>query len=240
MLMIKEGKFMYLKESDLMKKKLYMLLVCLFSSLNLFSQNSEEKAYVVYNQLEDLTYDAIASFCQHPSIHENTLVVFETLNKISEPVKEICSMSAPDGAWNLFEKYKNLSFQIKCFTELLKEICGYVSSGLKEEQMFLIVDCLKGMGWTERVLGVECDNAYFIEYQYQEFKMLFVKNTLPAKFNAYSSGSNNLIEVQFSYNYQGLGGTYNVGAGKYRMIQYRDNMKSDYYKLIRATSKLIH
>ena len=158
----------------MIKKGVYLLLVCLLSCLDLHSQNAEEKAYGAYKQLENLTYDAIASFCQHPYIHKNTLVVFETLEKISEPIHDICSMPVPDGAMDLYIKYTNLKFQIDCFIELLKEVYGYNSSGLNEEQMFFVVDCLKGMGWTEKVLGVECDNAYFIEYEYQEFKMLFI------------------------------------------------------------------
>lgn len=106
--------------------------------------------------------------------------------------------------------------------------------------MFFVVDCLKGMGWTEKVLGVECDNAYFVEYQYQGFKMLFIKNTLLAKQYDYTPGPCNLIEVDFTYDHLGLGGSYNVGAGKYRMIQYKDDVKSDYYKVIKATSQLVN
>lgn len=238
--MIKVEKFMYQKENSMIKGILYILLACLLSCFDLYSQNSEEKAYGAYKQLEDLTYDAIASFCQYPNIHKNTFVVFETLEKISAPVRDICSMSVPDGAMDLYTKYENLNFQIDCFKELLKVICGYNSTGLQEDQMFFVVDCLKGMGWTEKVLGVDCDNAYFIEYQYQEFKMLFIKNTLPAKLYDYTSGASNLIEVDFTYDHLGLGGTYNVGAGKYRMIQYKDDFKSDYYKVIKATSRLVN
>ena len=227
------------EDKIMIKKGVYLLLVCLLSCLDLHSQNAEEKAYGAYKQLENLTYDAIASFCQHPYIHKNTLVVFETLEKISEPIHDICSMPVPDGAMDLYIKYTNLKFQIDCFIELLKEVYGYNSSGLNEKQMFFVVDCLKGMGWTEKVLGVECDNAYFIEYEYQEFKMLFIKNTLSARLYDYTSKSNNIIEVNFTYDYLGSGGTYNVGAGKYRMIQYKDDMKSNYYKLIKATSRLL-
>lgn len=229
------------KESSMtIKGRLSILLVCLLSCLNLYSQSSEDRAYGAYQQLEDLTYDAIASFCQHPNVHKNTLVVFETLEKISKPVSDICSMSAPDDAMDLYTKYENLNFQIDCFRELLKVICGYNSAGLKDDQMFFVVDCLKGMGWTEKVLGVECDNAYFVEYQYQGFKMLFIKNTLPAKQYDYTPGPSNLIEVDFTYDHLGLGGSYNVGAGKYRMIQYKDDVKSDYYKVIKATSRLVN
>lgn len=99
------------KESSMtIKGRLSILLVCLLSCLNLYSQSSEDRAYGAYQQLEDLTYDAIASFCQHPNVHKNTLVVFETLEKISKPVSDICSMSAPDDAMDLYTKYENLNF----------------------------------------------------------------------------------------------------------------------------------
>lgn len=232
---------MYQKENNLMiKRNLYILLVYLLACLNLYSQSSEEKAYDAYKKLENLTYDAIASFCQYPNIHKNTTVAFETLKKISAPVQDICSMPAPEKAMDLYTKYENLNFQIDCFIELLKVICGYNSAGLEEEQMFFVVDCLKGMGWTEKILGIECNNAYFIEYQYQDFKMLFIKNTLSASIYNYNSTSSNLIKVDFTYDHLNLGGSYYVGAGKYRMIQYKDNMKSGYYKVIKATSRLIN
>lgn len=51
------------KESSMtIKGRLSILLVCLLSCLNLYSQSSEDRAYGAYQQLEDLTYDAIASF----------------------------------------------------------------------------------------------------------------------------------------------------------------------------------
>lgn len=228
------------EKNNIMKTKIYLLLFCILVSMYLHSQNSEREAYHTYQQVENLAYDAISSFCGNPSIHENTIKVFNTLEKLRGPINEINSLYAPEGTQDLAKKYSELGYQIDCFIELLRDIRGYNSAGLEEEQMFFVTKCLKGMGWTERVVGVECDNAYFIEYQFEKFKMLFVKNTLPQRpMNDYSAPMN-LIEVKFTYDYYGAGGTCNVGAGKYRMIQYMDNVCKDYYNLIKATSKKVN
>ncbi len=233
---------MYLKEkNNIMKRFVYLLLSCLGIPFCMFSQTSEEKAFNMYQQVENIAYDAIASFCQFPNEHENTIKVFDKLKQLQGTLRDINSSPVPEGARILSDKYKNLAFQVDCFTDLLRTIRGY-STILKEDQMYFLTGILKGMGWSEKILGVECEHAYFVEYQYGDFKMMFVKNTLIEKDDDYysMSSSKNMIEVNFTYNYYGTGGTYNIGAGKYRMIQYKDNISNKYHKVIKATSKLIH
>lgn len=233
---------MYLKEkNNIMKRFIYLLLLCLGVPFCMFSQTSEEKAFNMYQQVENIAYDVIASFCQFPAEHKNTTKVFDKLKQLQGTLRDINSSPAPKGARILSDKYKNLAFQVDCFIDLLRTICGY-STILKEDQMHFLTGILKGMGWTEKMLGVECEHAYFVEYQHGNFKMMFIKNTLTEKEDDYYSMSNsrNMIEVNFIYDYYNTGGTYNVAAGKYRMIQYKDNVSSNYHKIIKATTKLIH
>ena len=233
---------MYLKEkNNIMKRFVYLLLLSIGIPFHMYSQTSEESAFNMYQQVENIAYDIIASFSQFPHEHENTIKVFDSLKQLQETLRDINSSPAPEGARILSDKYKNLAFQVDCFIDLLRTICGY-STILKEDQMYFLTGILKGMGWTEKMLGVECEHAYFVEYQHGNFKMMFIKNTLTEKEDDYYSMSNskNMIEVNFIYDYYKTGGTYNVAAGKYRMIQYKDNVSSNYHKVIKATTKLIH
>lgn len=90
-------------------------------------------------------------------------------------------------------------------------------------------------GWEKRILNVTCPDAYFVEYSYEDFKMMFVKSTRPR--NDYMNNCYHNIEVTFTYEgAYGAGGSYYVGGNKYRMIQFKDNENVSYRKVVKAKS----
>lgn len=78
-------------------------------------------------------------------------------------------------------------------------------------------------------------DAYFVEYSYGSFRMMFVKSILPA--NDYRNQIYNNIEVTFTYDRQyGGGGCYIVGGNMYRMIQFKDDENHSYNIILKANS----
>ena len=122
------------------------------------------------------------------------------------------------------------------FEELLRTIAGYTSSGIEGTVMEVLLEPLfDEAGWEKRILNVTCPDAYFVEYSYEDFKMMFVKSTRPR--NDYMNNCYHNIEVTFTYEGPyGAGGSYYVGGNKYRMIQFKDNENVSYRKVVKAKS----
>ena len=217
-------------------RRILFLFLYVWGTFYVYSQTPSKESFDTYKQVENIVYSTISSFCGCPYVHKNTEAVFKQLKETKKVLDEVIAIPAPEGAKILVDKYINLRYQVECFIELLRTICGYHTL-LKEDQMYFVSQCLKGMGWKERVLPVECENAYFTEYQYGDFRMMFIKNILPKKSDD-PSGLRNMIEVSFDYENIWDGGTYNIGPGKYVMIQYKDDVRSLYMKVVRATSKI--
>ena len=121
------------------------------------------------------------------------------------------------------------------YEELLRTIVGYNSAGIEGPKMEILLEpLLLDSGWYKKKLDVSCEHAYFVEYGFGNFKMMFVKSILPA--NDYRNMKYHNIEVTFTYeNYAG-GGSWYVGGNKYRMIQFKDDENPHYYQVAKAKS----
>ncbi len=220
-------------------KRICIIAFCLcLLSYNSYSQNAYSNALNNYKQAEYAVQETIASFCRFPYEHENSLKVLERLIKWEQVLHNVNSVPVPDVARDISLKYKDLEFHVKCFIQLIRPVKGYIAD-LDEAQMFFLSSVLKGIGWKEKMIMIECENAYFFEYSFEDFKIMLVKNTLYPS-NDYSEHRNrNRLEITF-YRQDGGSGTYIVGAGKCRVIQYKDNVLTNYSKLTRAKSIIIH
>ena len=223
--------------------RLFVLFLCLMCTVPSFSQDDYDKSLNDLEKVNDLLVDASASFLRYPNSHSNTLVVFNQLKKLNTIYKEIQS-----NKYEVFSKWDNYKVRqfyntvdkmqaiANAFEELLRVIAGYNSVGIEGPLMEILLEPLfDEAGWEKRTLNITCEDAYFVEYSYGDFKMMFVKSTLPA--NDYRNQSYHNLEVTFTYEgLHGGGGSYYVGGNKYRMIQFKDDENISYCKVVKAKS----
>lgn len=220
-----------------------ILFMCFVCAIPVFSQDDYDKSLNELEKVNNLLLDASASFLKFPNNHSNTMIVFDKIKKLNTIYKGIQSNKYE--VLSKWDNYKVRQFYditdkmqaiTDAFEELLRTIAGYNSSGIEGPVMEILLEPLfDGTGWEKRLLNVSCADAYFVEYSYGNFKMMFIKNILPA--NDYRRQIYNNIEVTFTYEglYSGGGSCY-VGGNKYRMIQFMDNENSSYHKVVKAKS----
>lgn len=173
----------------------------------------------------------------------HTQIVFNQLKKLNTIYKGIQSNKYEVlSKWDNYKvrQFYNTTDKMQAITdafeELLRTIAGYNSAGIEGPVMEILLEPLfDEAGWEKRTLNITCTDAYFVEYSYGGFKMMFIKSTLPA--NDYRNQSYHNIEVTFTYEGQyGGGGSYYVGGNKYRMIQFKDDENISYHKIAKAKS----
>lgn len=209
-----------------------------FSQEDVFDQSLE-----MINKSNDLLLDCMASFLEFPEEHSNTLVVYDRVLTIKKMCKEQQSsrykMSNSILSHPKVQQYyaivDRMEIYSECFEELLRSFAGYNSAGLTQDQMSLLDPLFRKFGWKIKLLDIKCKDAYFYEYELKGCKMMFIKNALPP--NDYDNAIYNNIKVDFTYDYYGTGGQWYVGGGKYRMIQFKDNEKKQYHRVIKANSE---
>lgn len=221
------------------------ILVIIFSlfSGGLYAQKDVfDQSIETAKQLEGFLLDAVASFIKFPDNHENTnssYLRFKQINSVCKSLQE-----NKYEALSQFDNYKVREFYnsidktqtvADAFEELLRPIVGYDSGGIDGAIMDIVIDpLLISSGWNKKKLNIDCEDAYFVEYSYEEFKMMFIKNMLPA--NDYRNLLYHNIEVTFVYEGMYGGASYYVGGNKYRMVQFKDDKNASYYKIISANS----
>lgn len=244
------------------KKQLWLLVILLFAGVTLYAQvpkaiNYQAVAYEALSlpqdeydrsikELEKINnafLDAASSFLKYPYDHDNTMIVFDQLKRLNATYKKIQS-----------DRYNNISkldnYKVRyfydmtdrmqafaaVFEELLREITGYNSSGIEGAEMETLLEPIfNEFGWEKRMLNLTCSDAYFVEYSYKDFKMMFIKSTRPK--NDYRNNIYYNIAVTFTY--EGINGEEwecYVGGNKYRMIQFKDDKNVRYQKVIKAKS----
>ena len=221
-----------------------LLYFILFIPLSSFSQEDVfDQSLEMINKCNDLLLDCMASSLEFPEEHSNTLLVYDRVLEIKKMCKEQQSsrykMSNSVLSHPKVQQYYTIVDRMEiysdCFEELLRSFAGYNSAGLTQDQMSLLDPLFKKFGWRIKLLDIQCKDVYFYEYELKGCKMLFIKNALPP--NDYDNAICNNIEVDFTYDYYGTGGQWYVGGGKYRMIQFKDNEKTQYHKVIKAKSE---
>ena len=195
-------------------------------------------------RLDNAMVDVIASFTRFPEKHQNTIVVFNQLKKQNEAYKAIQKLRYDNNILRGWEDYQITVFYNQvdkmqaiadAYEELLSTIAGYNSGGIEGPVMEILLEpLLLDSGWYKKNLEVSCEHAYFVEYGFGNFKMMFIKSILPA--NDYRNMKYNNIEVTFTYEGYAGGGSWYVGGNKYRMIQYKDDENSKYYRVVKAES----
>lgn len=205
--------------------RLFILLLCLMCTVPAFSQDDYDKSLSELEKVNNLLLDASASFLKFPSSHSNTMIVFNQLKKLNTIYKGIQSNKYEVlSKWDNYKvrQFYNTTDKMQAITdafeELLRTIAGYNSAGIEGPVMEILLEPLfDEAGWEKRTLNITCTDAYFVEYSYGGFKMMFIKSTLPA--NDYRNQSYHNIEVTFTYEGQyGGGGSYYVGGNKNELI----------------------
>ena len=228
---------------EIKNMRLYVLILCLICTIPSFSQDDYDKSLNELEKVNNLLLDASASFLRFPDSHSNTMIIFDQLRKLNTIYKGIQS-----NKYEVLSKWDNYKVRLfydtvdkmqaitDAFEELLRTIAGYNSAGIEGSVMEVLLEPLwDGAGWEKRILNVTCSDAYFVEYTYDDFKMMFVKSTRPA--NNYMRNLIHNIEVTFTFEgpYGGEG-KYYVGGSKYRMIQFKDDENQSYRKVVKAKS----
>ena len=229
-----------------MKKYLQLIFLLLNLSLtnSVCAQDMFDESLETIEKFNNLFVDEVGSFLDDPYNHQNSLRVFEKVKEFNEIYKDLQSKKYE--VLSKWDNYKTRKYYdsidkmqaiAEAFEELLRPIAGYADRGIDGPEMEILLEPLfESMGWKKRMINVVCDDAYFCEYEYGDFKMMFVKNTRSK--TDYSRGVNNTIIVDFTYeNPYGPGGTYYVAGGVYRMIQLKDSENTIYRKLLKAKSK---
>ena len=211
-----------------------------------FAQGSYSYQQACQNleKLDNAMVDMIASFTRFPKNHQNTIVVFNQLEKQNKAYQAIQNLRYDHKMFKGWEDYQLTVFYNRVdkmqaiadvYEELLRTIVGNNSAGIEGPKMEILLEpLLLDSGWYKKKLDVSCEHAYFVEYGFGNFKMMFVKSILPA--NDYRNMKYHNIEVTFTYeNYAG-GGSWYVGGNKYRMIQFKDDENPHYYQVAKAKS----
>lgn len=208
------------------------------------SSYSYQQACQDLERLDNAMVDMIASFTRFPENHQNTIVVFNQLKKQNKVYEAIQNLRYDYKMFKEWEEYQFTAFYNRVdkmqaiadvYEELLRTIAGYNSAGIEGPEMEILLEpLLLDSGWSKKKLDVSCEHAYFVEYVYGNFKMMFVKSILPA--NDYRNMKYHNIEVTFTYEGYAGGGSWYVGGNKYRMIQFKDDENPQYYRVVEATS----
>lgn len=225
-------------------KKYFLTFWIITCSLFVCAQDRQEYEHAWHDleRLNNSLINDIASFTRSPENHQNTITIFEHLKLVNAAYKALQSIK-----YNLrqgwedymlkayYEQVDKMQAIADVYEELLRWIAGYNSDGIDGPEMELLLDpLLIDSGWNKKKLNIECNDAYFVEYEYGDFKMMFIKSTLPP--NDYRHMKYYNIEVTFTFeNYAG-GGSWYIGGNKYRMIQFKDDENPHYYRVTKAES----
>lgn len=217
-----------------------VLLFLVLCPLSFSAQDMFDESQRVLDKINDSLVEAVSSFLYYPDNNENTLKVYNRIKDISLLYKDL-----QENRYEVLDKWDNYKTRkyyqdidkmqpiADVFEELLRTIAGRNSMGIEGPRMEIVLEPLLNIvGWKKRNLNVFCENAYFCEYEYKGFKMMFIRNTLPMS-------DYNTLSVSFTYEGRfAEGGTYAVGGNLYRMIQFKDDKNPAYYNVIKAESKL--
>jgi hypothetical protein len=222
--------------------KLIIFLACLICTIPSFSQDEYDRSLNDLEKINDAFIDAFGSFLESPYSHSNTLNVLDRIIQFNKIYKEIQSNKYDVLAkWDnykvrlFYDKTDKMQAIANAFEVLLRPFAGYASAGNEGAEMEILLEPLfDEMGWEKRILNVTCPDAYFIEYSYGNFRMMFVKSTRPRDDDM--NFRSHMIEVTFTLEGYGAGGVYNVGGNRYRMIQFKDDENVSYRKIVKATS----
>lgn len=224
-------------------KKIIVILFILMPSM-LYAQDEFDRGLEELDKVNNLLLDALGSFLKFPEYHDNTLAVFEQLERLNKIYEEWHKTKYE--ALLKWDNYKTRKFYDsvdkmhaigEAFEELLRPIVGFAGGGIDGPEMEMLLEPLfESAGWRKKMINVFCDDAYFCEYEYKDFKMMFVKNTRTK--SDYSNGKINTIIVEYTHTDGYLGGVIYVAGGVYRMMQYKDSNNPQYKQLLKANSKI--
>lgn len=226
--------------------RLFIFILWVIYPFVAFAQSSYsyKQACQDLERLDNAMVDMVASFTRFPGNHQNTIVVFNQLKKQNEAYKALQNMRYDYNMVRGWEHYQLTNFYNQVdkmqaiadvYEELLRTIAGYNSAGIEGAVMEVLLEpLLLDSGWYKKMLNVTCEHAYFVEYGFGDFKMMFIKSILPA--NDYRNMNYHNIEVTFTYEGYAGGGSWYVGGNKYRMIQFKDDENTQYYRVVEAKS----
>ncbi|SRR5574344_854939 len=212
-----------------------------FNITNFNDATDQDNVYIEYLQhakgVKELLDVTISNFINKPIDHELTISTVDVLNTIYNKCIDYnpATMHNPNNHYSveLSRLIEDTKIKSKAFITLLNPIVGINEIGVDGSVMENIVEpLLINGGWNKRNISVVCNDAYFCEYEFNGFKMMFIKSTRP-KSTDYQYYT---ISVDFTYA-NGGGGEYAVGGNLYRLIQFKDNTNPKYYKVVKASSK---
>lgn len=110
----------------------------------------------------------------------------------------------------------------------------------------LVAPLFNQFGWTSTKLAISCSDIEFYEYSKDGFKMLLAYNTRPAADyranNGFGVYYDNDVECYTYFKKMRKTNLFCklvIRGGLYRIVQYQDDIKTNYHRLTKATSKRI-
>lgn len=238
-----------------MKRKFYFVLLALLCVMPMSAQDMFDQSLKDLEELNNITYDYIASFLDYPDKHENTLKVFRGLQEVSKFYDD--QYNKRFELLSRFDNYKTRQYvdqieKTKLLVDAIDEfigcVAGYVRAGVESPTFDQMLKPLfDKFGWECKIVAVQCQDIVFFEYSKGGFKMLLAYNTrpMPERFRQDITGEyhDNQVDCYTYFKefretsiFTGLV----VRGGKYRLVQYKDDNKTQYHTLTKATSKRIN
>lgn len=217
-------------------KKIFICALFLSSSFVYAQEDQFDEMSTSLVKINGIIVDWYTSFIEFPEVHNNTVKIYPKIANIAQVLTESDDMkqslssgllSTPK-AQKYFNEVNKLKILSETLEELIKPFVGKPSGGLSREKMEVILNPLfNEMGWKIKKLDILCKDLVFYEYHFKGCNIMFVHNP-----------TYNNIEVQILYN-SGVCSNLKfwIGGGRYKIIQFQDDLNNNYCKNFNATSK---
>jgi len=233
----------------------FTVLLSLLYGMPLKGQDMFDQSLRDLEELNNITYDYVASFMEFPNNHDNTLKVFRGLQEVSKFYDD--QYNKRFELLSRFDNYKTRQYvdqieKMKLLVDAIDEyvgcVAGYVRAGVDSPTFDQMLKPLfQQFGWESKIIPIQCDDIMFCEYSKDGFKMLLAYNTrpIPDRFrqDITKEYHDNQVDCYTYFRefretsvFTGLV----VRGGKYRLVQYKDSQKSNYHQLTKATSKRLN
>ena len=162
---------------------------------------------------------------------------------------KVCDANRVKMVWQnvdqIVDQIEKMKLLVDAIDEFVGCIAGYVRGGVESPTFDQILKPLfDKFGWESKIVAVQCEDIIFFEYSKGGFKMLLAYNTrpMPERFRQDITHEYHDNQVDCYTYFKELRKTdiftvLVVRGGKYRLVQYKDDNKTQYNTLTKATSK---
>lgn len=233
-------------------KKFICTFFFYFTFISIFGQSQSESSKAL-GEVNDYVMEILGAFFLNPNNNYNNKIVYEKIkdvdkfyseeleNKYKSPYYESYTVRE---YYDKIERMKNIT-GVMC--DFLNPLAGYVGGSIDGPSFDIILKPIfDQFGWSCKKLSVNCSDIIFYEYSYKNFKMLLAYNTRSeASRYLQERGIYHDNEVKcFAYIkvYRKIDWFTKlvVRGGKYRIVEFKDDVNNNYKNLIKATSNRLN